>query len=587
MTGRLYIDGDGHVRAAGADSSAAPVLYAAGFRRSGGGDDSWLLPPPVHPASLRWVARAAALDPDPALLELHSLTPRPLDPPVGAREGPSTGFEAPTPYTPHPPALAACPGVVSATRALLPYQVEGVRWLDRVGGRGLLADEMGLGKTVVALAWLARHPALRPAVVVCPAGLKENWRRETARWLTARETTVVLDGTAPDPAALAGATVVIVNYDVLGGRRRRGTRERLGWAEALAALPPAVVIFDEAHYLQSRSSLRSRAAARLRARCVVGLTGTPMTSRPANLWLPMALIAPGLLPGWTRYTLRYCAAHQSRWGWDVTGSSNERELHERLRPVMLRRTKEQVLPQLPAKRRTALPLPLSATGAREYAAARADFLAWLARAGDPERVARAQRALALTRMEQLKQLAAAAKLPAALEWLAEAAAQEPMVVFARHRSVLDATERALAAAGLRTVRVDGSVAGAERQRRVDAFQEGRAEVFLAEMRAGGVGVTLTRAWNVAVLELPWVPADLDQAEDRCYGRVNDPHGVNVYYLLAQGTVEEDVAALLDAKRNSVARVIDGRAGADPGDLLGALLRRVSGGGALRSGAAGV
>jgi SWI/SNF-related matrix-associated actin-dependent regulator 1 of chromatin subfamily A len=211
---------------------------------------------------------------------------------------------------------------------------------------------MGLGKTIQSLAYRARQPTRRPAIIITPASLKLNWQREAARWLTTPERIAVLSGTTPDPAALAEATLVIVNYDVLAA-----------WRATLQAIAAPVVILDEAHYAKNRKAARSQAAAALTldAPHLILLTGTPILNRPAELWPLLNLVAPADWPDFPVFAFRYCDPQQVGIGrkksaWDFSGASNLDELNERIKPYVIRRTKAQVLAELPPKRRAVIPL---------------------------------------------------------------------------------------------------------------------------------------------------------------------------------------------------------------------------------------
>ena len=240
---------------------------------------------------------------------------------------------------------------------LFPHQVEGVAFL--LGRRrAILADDMGLGKTRQAIVSLRHVAPAGPYLVVCPASVKRNWAREI-ELVAPAASTLVIEGSAP---VAASAAWVIVNYDILGRHR-----------DALEHVPWAALVFDEAHYLKNHTSARSRLARDLTARAsakaahpltVQLLTGTPLTSRPRDLFVLLQLVEHPLGRSFLAFAKRYCAAEKGAFGWKTGGASNIDELTVQLHGIMLRRSKDDVL-ALPPKLRTWLPVAVPAgTGAR-------------------------------------------------------------------------------------------------------------------------------------------------------------------------------------------------------------------------------
>lgn len=443
---------------------------------------------------------------------------------------------------------------------LYPFQREGVEHLMSLKGRALLADEMGLGKTVQALAWLGLNPQARPAVIVCPASLKLNWEREARRWLDDREQITIVDGKTNDRII---GSVIIINYDILAAR-----------ADDLPK--PKAVILDEAHVIKNRSTQRTKATQALakHAQFVLALTGTPILNRPVEIFNAVNVVAPGVFPNFWTFAQKFCGAKHNRFGWDFTGSSNIPELHDLLRRTcMIRRLKADVLTDLPAKQRSHVPMNLSREDGVRYANAEDDFIGWLRREGETEKAKRASRAETLSRIEGLKQIAALGKLDAAKEWIADfLESGKKLVVFATHHNVMDAIERAFP--GI-TVRLDGTTSQIKRQEAVDRFQnDPTIRLFVGNVQAAGIGITLTAADSVAFLELPWTPGALVQAEDRVH-RIGQTESVTAYYLMAAGTIEEEIAELLDKKARVLAQVLDGVA-EDEGSMLMDILKNYGG-----------
>ena len=426
---------------------------------------------------------------------------------------------------------------------LYPFQKQGVAFIEAKQGRVLIGDEMGLGKTIQALAWLQLHSELRPVVVVVPASLKLNWAREATRWMPSPRCQI-LSGTNPD-ARLIGE-IIIINYDILSH-----------WIGELHRIDPQVLVLDEVHYVKNNAAKRTKAVKRLSKTIphVLALSGTPIVNRPVEIYNTIRLIDPTVMPSFWEYAHRYCAARNNGFGWDFSGASNTEELHDKLtHTIMIRRKKQDVLPDLPDKVRSFIPIELD--NEREYREAEKDFISFVMKRKGLEAAERASNATTLAEIEGLKQLAVHGKLKQAISWITDfLESGNKLVVFAVHHFVIDALMdefRDIA------VKVDGSVTGVNRQRYVDEFQTNpNIRLFVGNVKAAGIGITLTAASNVAFLELPWTPGEVTQAEDRCH-RIGQRDSVTIYYLLASDTIEEQIARLIDRKRKVLDSVLDGQ-----------------------------
>lgn len=424
---------------------------------------------------------------------------------------------------------------------LRPFQRAAVRYALAQRGT-FLADEQGLGKTIEALATLQADGAF-PAAVVCPASMKLVWERECGRWLPARSVAVVngRSGQGWVGSGADGAEIVLCNYDILEAH-----------ADRLAARGLRAVVFDESHYCKDPRRKRTKAAIALAERVAddglrLALTGTPIVNRPKDIVAQLRLV--GRLGDF---------GSGAGLGRRFRGARALDRLHWNLRAhCYVRRTKADVLPQLPAKRFASIPVELD--NAAEYRLAEQDVIAWLHT--QPldlrtleARVASALRAEQLARLNYLRRLAARGKLRAAIAWIEDfVASGEPLVVFAHHREVQQAlVERFPGAA-----HVLGGDDLAARAAAVDAFQRPDGPpLIVCSLQAASQGITLVRASNVAFLELDWTPARHDQAEDRCH-RIGQRDAVTAYYLLAAETIDEQMAAVLQRKRAVIDAVTDG------------------------------
>jgi SWI/SNF-related matrix-associated actin-dependent regulator 1 of chromatin subfamily A len=420
---------------------------------------------------------------------------------------------------------------------LEPFQVAGVRYVLEQR-RTFVADEQGLGKTIEALAALEADGAF-PAVVVCPASLKLNWEREAERWLPHRTRTVVSGrGRVAEPA-----DITILNYEVVEAH-----------TDALRRVRPRALVIDESHLVKNPRAQRTKAVRRLADAVVpnglkLALTGTPVMNHPDELIAQLRVIDRlSDFGSGTRFSQQFRGSHGA-----------EERLHWHLRRhCFVRRTKAEVLPQLPAKRRSVVPVAL--TNEAEYRTAERDVIEWLSQ--QPldlsvldAKIAAARRAERLAQLNVLKQVAARGKLAAALSWIEDfRASEEPLVVFAHHAEI----QQAVLARFPGALHLMGRDSGPARDATVRAFQSGEGDgLLVCSTAVASQGITLTRATNVCFLELEWTPAIHDQAEDRVH-RIGQHDAVTAWYLLAAGTIDETMAKLIERKRDLVAAVTDGR-----------------------------
>jgi superfamily II DNA or RNA helicase len=459
---------------------------------------------------------------------------------------------------------------------LRPFQKAGVAYAVK-RERTFIADEMGLGKTVQALATIHKAQAY-PAIVVCPASLKLNWKRETEKWLPGR-TVSVWNGTPG-----ADADVVIVNYDVL---RKH--------AALLIRLNAQAIVFDESHYVKNRKAQRTQAALEIAKSCRIrlALTGTPVLNRPNELVTQLEVI--GRLQdfgGWYKFVQQYCNAHSTRYGWDVGGARNLDQLNDKLRSIcFVRRKKEDVLTELPPKMRNTV--EVSITNRAEYNKAVDDLLDYLRSAAfvqyvnenadededfstlieEADRAATqkanaARAAMHLVKINTLKQLAAAGKLEAAFEWIDNfVESGEKLVIFAHHKHIVRSIAERYNADF-----ISGDVPISARQAAVDKFQnDSSAQIIVLNLQAGGVGITLTASSNVLFIEQPWSPGVVDQAEDRCH-RIGQTDSVTAWTMLGEQTIDSEIYELIQAKRAVVDAATDGKAGAKKVSIMNDLVK---------------
>jgi len=459
---------------------------------------------------------------------------------------------------PHTPV----PATLNAT--LRPYQERGLSWLAglvELGLGGCLADDMGLGKTIQVIALhlhrqaqgcQARDPG--PTLVVCPTSLLGNWEREVARFAPGVPVRRY-HGDGRHLQDVAQDEIVLVTYGLVRND-----------AEELAAVGWGLVIADEAQYVKNPLSRTARQLRTLPAGARLALTGTPVENRLSELWSLLDWTTPGLLGSLDSFTAAVGVPVERYHDPDAT-----ERLARLVRPFLLRRRKTDpgIAPELPVKTETDRIVPLTSEQASLYKAVVAQSLADISASSGM-----ARRGLVLKLLTELKQICnhpaqymhepgpipgRSGKL-AALDDLLEVilAEGESVLVFSQYVQMCELIEKHLAARDIKTLFLSGKTI--ERDKMVADFQDGAAPVFLLSLRAGGVGLNLTRATHVVHYDRWWNPAVEDQATDRAY-RIGQDRPVQVHRLVAEGTIEDRIATLLLDKR-ALAESIIGSSG-DP------------------------
>lgn len=473
----------------------------------------------------------------------------------------------------------------------LPYQRAGIAYLAPRPG-ALLADEMGLGKTVQicglinhldanagdpTLPGAPAHGHLTTALIICPKSLAINWQRELTKWLV--EPRAV--GRVGDAAGWEACGILIASYEQAKNPKFRPELEARGYD---------LVAVDEAHRIKNKTRAltkqqkakaaeaeaatgvkakkrtavqRTEATLALLARGArkVLLTGTPFENRPVELF-PLLQIADPLTwdpngKGFFRFALRYCNAHKQRVSrdrevWNFGGSSNTAELQERLRAsCMIRRLKAQVLTELPAKRRQIIELEI-----RDGEVTRAERELAGGRSFEEVAAELAGNAAAFESASKLRIAYGVAKATAAADYIKELieGGSGKVIVGAWHRSVIEKLAADMFDLGV--VTVTGADSAEHRQRAVDAFQaEGGPQVFIGQIAAAGVGLTLTRSNTVVMVEEPWTPAEVSQFEDRAH-RIGQRDTVNVHHLVISNTLEAHMVRVIVGKQAVADAVLD-------------------------------
>ena len=448
------------------------------------------------------------------------------------------------------------------TATLRPYQLEGFRWLSflwrtRLGG--ILADDMGLGKTVQLLAAILaardQEPDAPPVLVVAPTSVMPTWADQVRRFAPGLRVELVSRTHAkrgePLETVRDRADVVVTSYTLL----------RLG-EEEYGPLPWSAVILDEAQFVKNRQAATYKTVRRLRAPVKFAVTGTPMENNLMDLWSMLSIATPGLFPNPDAFAEGYRKPIETEGSAEMLA-----RLRRRVRPVLLRRTKEEVATELPPKVEQVLSIPLSPPHRRLYdrhlAAVRKQVLGLV---GDLDR----NRFAILTSLTRLRQLSLSpslvdeahppisAKIDALVELLGDVIGEgHRALVFSQFTGFLALVKARFAEEGITYVSLDGRTRN--REQRIDAFKNGTDPVFLISLKAGGFGLNLTEADYVFILDPWWNPAAENQAVDRAH-RIGQESTVMVYRLVSEDTIEEKVVALQERKRQLFDTVINDESG---------------------------
>lgn len=434
------------------------------------------------------------------------------------------------------------------------YQEEGFRWLSRLahwGAGACLADDMGLGKTIQTIALLLSHAKEGASLVVMPTSVLLNWKMELQRFAPSLNP-VILREAADRKEAIDNAgpqDVLLVTYGLLPSEE-----------EALQSKQWNIIVLDEAHTIKNKETKTSKVAMTLDGRFRLLLTGTPLQNHLSEIWNLFQFATPGLLTGYTQFTQEFINPIERDQNKEA-----QRMLKRILQPFILRRTKNEVLEELPEKTEITLKVELNNAERALYDRFRQEALLNL-----EEGSATAIKALAeLTRLRQTACNAAlvlpeeeastmpSSKMEAFLNLVDELQNNHHRaLVFSQFTSHLALVEKELQQRGIDYQYLDGSVSANERIKRVAEFQKGDMPLFLISLKAGGIGLNLTAADYVIHLDPWWNPSIEDQASDRAY-RIGQDKPVTVYRIIAENTIEEKILALHKTKKSLADALLEG------------------------------
>lgn len=431
------------------------------------------------------------------------------------------------------------------------YQTDGFEWMMRLaswGAGAVLADDMGLGKTVQTIAVLLARAALGPQLVVVPASVLFNWQEELSRFAPSLKR-VILNEQGNREQALKDAgknTVVITTYGL-----------SVIEAEAISEKTWATAVYDEAHNIKNRETKSFKAALEVKADFRILLTGTPLQNHLAEIWALFEVAVPGLLGSFNRFADRFVLPIERD-----KDREQQRLLKRLISPFILRRTKADVLNELPEKTETTIKVTLSPEERALYEQLREETQINL-QTGEINPIQ------ALASLMKLRQAACSPELVDSKLRLPSSKTQAFLglvhnlmenrhraLVFSQFTGHLALIRRALEQEGIAYLYLDGAVTSSRRQKLVEEFEQGEMPLFLISLKAGGTGLNLTAADYVIHLDPWWNPAVEDQASDRAY-RIGQERPVTVYRLIAADTVEEKILKLHGTKKSLADALLEG------------------------------
>ena len=453
----------------------------------------------------------------------------------------------------------------------LPFQKAGIKYMCERKNT-LLADSMGLGKTIEIIGYMNINPDVKKVLIICPASLRLNWLKELNKWLINKNLTMsVIKG----GVNYTDADIVIINYDVVDDHYE--TISKIEWD---------LLVCDEAHYMKNYKAKRTqhivgyynsknpeKSIAPINAKRNIFATGTPILNRPIELWTLAHFLDRKMFSSVIYFKKRYCGSEQTRYGTTSNGATNTKELQEKLRStIMIRRLKEDVLKELPPKTRQVIEIP--ANGCASLIKKEQDMYSKhqevietlrvaveLAKASDDindyieaVNALKSASSVAFTEMAKIRHEIGIAKIPYVIEHIHNALeSSNKIVVFGWHNDTISAIENQFKDI---CVKIVGDTTLEKREEAVTKFQtDDNVKLFIGNIKAAGVGITLTASSHVIFAEAEWVPSNLTQAEDRTH-RIGQTENVLIQHLVLEGSLDSYMVQTVVEKQAIIDKILD-------------------------------
>jgi len=429
---------------------------------------------------------------------------------------------------------------------LYPFQKNAIEFLINNKGRGLLALDMGLGKTACTLAYIA-HTKQDKILVVCPSSVKFSWSSEVFKWIKLKS--IVIDSkkliTLND---YKENNITIINYDILKKNY-----------DLLSNVNFDCLVIDESTYIKNPRANRSKITKQIakKINSVILLSGTPILSRPVELFTTLNILDPVVWNNYYSYVKRYCNAWMSPWGMDVSGSSNIPELKEKIKGLMIRKRKEDVLTELPDKKFIDIPIELDAETQTKYKMLEDNFIDYLRdiKNKTDKEIRKTLQAQTLVKLGELRQLTSNGKISFAKEIIQNIIdSGEKVVVFSSYSAPLIELSNHFRK---QSVIIMGSTKELDRKNAIDDFQNKKeVRIFFGGMLSANTGITLTAAANVLFLDFDWVSANMQQAWSRIDRIGQKAKSISIYQMVALNTIDNKMAKILKKKQELIDTLIE-------------------------------
>ena len=464
---------------------------------------------------------------------------------------------------------------IQVPETLYEFQKEGVKKMLSMNTNILLADEMGLGKTVQGAVYLSLKKNSVPALIICPASLKMNWSREIEKWTDYK--TYIIEGRNPQYLTkefIEKYPVWIINYDILGVEDKEAKDEEMqrrkqakeagypyrkktikvnGWCDELVKHNFQTIIADEVQYIAEPETIRARAVIQIcnasKDSKKLFISGTPYETKTSQFYTCLSILDPSQFNNRYRYLMRYCNPVKTFFGWKFDGLSNAEELHAKISRFMIRRLKKDVLNQLPPKIRAVVPMQVTSEERKLY-----DDVDWQFEQDILNGVKNKKEQIG--HISHLKQASYKAKEKAVIRWIKDYLTyqNQKLVVFIYHHSTYDALMNEF---GYCSVGLTGATPPNERQNVVDKFQsDEKVFLFIGQIKASGVGLTLTKASATCFVEFGSTAPQHEQAEDRVHRIGQEADSVMAYYLILENSIDEDIMKTLERRNKDLKKVMN-------------------------------
>jgi SNF2 family DNA or RNA helicase len=436
---------------------------------------------------------------------------------------------------------------------LMPYQVEGVEFLQQSDARALLADEQGLGKTIMALALIKLHrEELTPAIVACPTTVKLQWHHEILNKCGVEGFLTQVIGSGKELAA-PGFDIYVTTYDLLKNEKCfELVKDRI-----------KLVILDECQRIKNHLSERAKAVQKVcrNVEHIIPMSGTPVKNNAGEYFTVLNVVRPRMFPHYVKFIENDCDSYSNGWGYKVGGLRNPEAFHEKTKDFILRRTKDEVLKDLPELSRKFYHVELDRKLNKAYDEALKE-LDDIFYSEDLDSMQRSSNMLAI--MSKMRQITGIGKVDSCVDFVTEflLSSERKIVVFVHHHGVANMLQvkldQWLADGGFnKTLNMHSGLNGDERQRLVTRFKDEDYRIMIASTLASGEGINLQFCSDGVLLERQWNPANEEQVEGR-FHRFGQKNPVSMTYMIASETIDEYFTELVEQKRAIVASTLDNR-----------------------------